>query len=114
MNEILSQFAFKNMSRNIFLYISILMTSSLGFMHPRVAFLENGYLESGYLPKRDVTFKSHTEKNPDLAVNIFNVFRNIIEGRISEIPDVRYSYKYRNGRFTYLRIVNLSFLYFYQ
>ena len=85
MNEIMSQFTFKNMSRNILLYICILVTSCLGFTHPRVAFLE-----SGYLPKRDVNFESHTEKNADLAGKISNILRNVIEGKISEIPELRY------------------------
>ena len=61
------------------------MTSCLGFMHPRVAFLD-----SGYMPKWKSTFKSHTEKNADLAVKLFNILGNFIEGKISEIPEVKY------------------------
>ena len=81
--EIMSQFTNKNMGKNIFFYFFILVTSSLGFMHPRVVFLKSRYLT------KDVTFKSHMEKDTDFSVKLVKILKNFIERKISEIPRVR-------------------------
>ena len=52
-------------------------------MHPRVVFLKSRYLT------KDVTFKSHMEKDTDFSVKLVKILKNFIERKISEIPRVR-------------------------
>ena len=80
----MSQLTIKNMGKNISFYFLILITSSLGFMHPRVAFFESGDLTE------DMTFKSHMEKDADFSVKLVKTLTNFIERKISEIPGVSY------------------------
>ena len=84
MNEIMSQLTIKNMGKNISFYFLILITSSLGFMHPRVAFFESGDFT------KDTTFKKHMEKDADFSVKLVKTLTNFIERKISEIPGVSY------------------------
>ena len=65
----MSQLTIKNMGKNISFYFLILITSSLGFMHPRVAFFE---------------------KDADFSVKLVKTLTNFIERKISEIPGVSY------------------------
>ena len=80
----MSQFTITNMGKNICFYFFILITSSLGFMHPRVAFFESRDLA------QDTKFKSHREKDADFSVKLVKTLTNFIERKISEIPGVNY------------------------
>ena len=97
MNEILSQFTFKDMSMNILFYVSILIGSCLGFMHPTATFFDGG---RGYLvPKWKVIRIAAPQKQPTkdevLAENLYNGLLRFIQAKISENPKVSFVYMYR-------------------
>ena len=85
MNEILSQFTYKDMSMNILFYGSILIGSCLSFMHPTATFFDGG---RGYLvPKWKVIRMAAPQKQPTkdevLAENLYNGLLRFIEAKIN-------------------------------
>ena len=91
MNKILSQFSFKDcsMSMNILFFVSLLIGSCLGFMHPAATFFDN----RGYYPKWGVVrvaaapLKQPT-KDAELAEKLYHGLLRFIEAKISENPKV--------------------------
>ena len=94
MNEILSQFTYKDMSMNILFYVSILIGSCLGFMHPTATFFDRGrgYLVPTLVPKWQVIRVAAPQKQPTkeevLAEKLYRGFLRFIEEKISENPKV--------------------------
>ena len=87
MNKILSQFTFKDISMNTLFYVSILIGSCLGFMHPTATFFDREYFPKWKVIRVAAPIKQPT-KEADLAEKLYNGLLSFIEAKISEIPKV--------------------------
>ena len=103
--KIASQFVFEDMSNNIVLFVLVLLSSccARGFTYPKASFFDILNFELNFIEnyeRRGVgdfqkwkEIQMSKDGDDDLAEKIYNGLETLIQGKISDVSEVRYKFQ---------------------